>query len=236
MSTAVFTIVRNESIYLPIWLNYYRQFFKDLFVLDHNSTDGSTHGIAAVVIPVNNSACFDHCWMRDKVQYYQKELLETYDTVIFTEVDEILWYPLGLDKLPKGCHKCIGYDLIQMPEEPELNLDSVILEQRQYWQHNDYYDKTLISDIPLNWELGFHKSDPEGTLLEGLTLIHLKKMDYELARQRNEERAQWNWSQKDLENKWGYHNRLTGEEFKKFFYNGGTIQNISEEIKKSIRF
>ncbi|MGH3827327.1 MAG: RICIN domain-containing protein, partial [Pseudonocardiaceae bacterium] len=43
-SRAVLTIVRNENVFLPIWLHYYGQFFpaQDMYVIDHQSTDGST--------------------------------------------------------------------------------------------------------------------------------------------------------------------------------------------------
>ena len=41
---AAFTIVKNEPVMLPIWLSYYSKHFdlQDLYVLDHQSTDGST--------------------------------------------------------------------------------------------------------------------------------------------------------------------------------------------------
>ena len=41
---AVVTMVHNESVFLPIWLRYYSRFFapEDIYVLDNDSTDGST--------------------------------------------------------------------------------------------------------------------------------------------------------------------------------------------------
>jgi hypothetical protein len=40
---AAFTMVKNEKWFLPIWLNYYTKFIdeRDIYVLDHASTDGS---------------------------------------------------------------------------------------------------------------------------------------------------------------------------------------------------
>ena len=41
---AVFTIVKNENYFLPIWLKHYKRYFdnSDIYVLDHQSNDGST--------------------------------------------------------------------------------------------------------------------------------------------------------------------------------------------------
>ena len=40
---AVFTMVKNENYFLPIWLKHYKKFFsnEDIFILDHQSNDGS---------------------------------------------------------------------------------------------------------------------------------------------------------------------------------------------------
>src|SRR5436190_17272313 len=41
---AALTMVQNEAVFLPIWLRYYSRFFgpDDLYVLDHDTSDGST--------------------------------------------------------------------------------------------------------------------------------------------------------------------------------------------------
>ena len=48
-------MVYNEAVFLPIWLRYYSRFFApdDIYVLDHESTDGSTSGSGFVRIPVD---------------------------------------------------------------------------------------------------------------------------------------------------------------------------------------
>jgi hypothetical protein len=40
---AVFTIVQNENIFLPIWLKYYSKYFdpKDIYILNHDSNEES---------------------------------------------------------------------------------------------------------------------------------------------------------------------------------------------------
>ena len=56
MSRAVLTMVYNESVFLPIWLRYYSRFFapEDIYVLDHQSDDGSTNGGGFVRVPLEH--------------------------------------------------------------------------------------------------------------------------------------------------------------------------------------
>ena len=44
---AVFTIVKNEKLFLPIWIKHYKKFFDnyDIYILDHESNDDSTKNL-----------------------------------------------------------------------------------------------------------------------------------------------------------------------------------------------
>ena len=90
---AVFTTVKNESIFLPIWLRHYQQYFdnQDIYVLDHHSTDGSTLNLPVNVKTVANDYVNDHEWLVKIAQDFQKELLKEYECVVFAESDEILY-------------------------------------------------------------------------------------------------------------------------------------------------
>src|SRR4051812_32952538 len=61
---AVVTIVHNEALLLPIWLRYYSRFFRpdDIYVLDNDSSDGSTDGPGFVRVPAPSDRV-DHVWM-----------------------------------------------------------------------------------------------------------------------------------------------------------------------------
>src|SRR6516164_10454982 len=91
---AVFTIVQNEPIFLPLWLRYYREHFHmdDIFVLDHDCTCQTTIYPAQNVnrVPVHNGASFDHSWLLATVTAFQKFLFQSYEQVLFAEVDEIV--------------------------------------------------------------------------------------------------------------------------------------------------
>ncbi len=91
---AAFTIAHDEPVMLPIWLRYYGRFFApdDLFVLAHDTSDGSTDGLTGLcnVVPVHREAAFDHRWLRTVVEDFQAFLLRSYETVLFAEVDEFV--------------------------------------------------------------------------------------------------------------------------------------------------
>src|SRR5574343_1532600 len=98
--SAVFTICKNEEVFLPMWLKYYRQHFndEDIYILDHQSDDGSTDNLPSMInhIIVKQDLAFDHNWVTNTVKSKQQELLGQYDVVLFTEIDEIIWAEEGL--------------------------------------------------------------------------------------------------------------------------------------------
>jgi hypothetical protein len=136
---AVITMVHDEPVFLPLWLRYYARWFapEDIFVLDNETTDGSTDGPGFVRIPVVRDAV-DHEWMVRTIQGLQHELLDRYDVVLVTDVDEIVapvpeCGTLGeyLDAFDEEWVNCLGYEIIHMRDrEPPLDLGRPILDQR----------------------------------------------------------------------------------------------------------
>ena len=88
---AVFTIVREEAIFLPIWLRYYSAHFapEDIYVLHHvvpgGPEDSCCDGLACNVEQRPN-AFFDPAWLGRVVGAKQAELLLRYRAVLFAEV------------------------------------------------------------------------------------------------------------------------------------------------------
>jgi hypothetical protein len=206
--SAIFTIVKNENYFLPIWIKHYKKYFdeSDIYVLDHQSNDGSTENLKVNVVTVINELAFDHQWLVDTVQNFQKELLEKYQCVIFAESDELLYSienPLNLviENLINNPNQdyisCIGYEIIEMRDEKSLSLEDKIIENRNYWYKCPLYDKTLISKIPLSWIWGFHNVNGKPKLYtDGLYMAHLHRVDFELMLKRHEERSK-KWNLKD---------------------------------------
>lgn len=228
-SRAALTIVRNESLFFPIWLRYYSRFFApdDIYVLDHQSTDGSTSGEGFVRIPVEHDTV-DHRWMVRTMEAHQHELIQRYDVVLVTDVDEIVAPrpevgTLGdyIDRFGERFVNCLGYELIHMVDrEAPYDPSRPILEQRGYWFANDIYDKPAIATEPISWVPGFHRTDDLTMRTDpDLYLIHLHRMDYAICLDRHRYRRGREWNEDDVELGWASHNRIAGDaEFARWFY------------------
>lgn len=251
-----FTIVQNEDIFLEIWTNYYSKHIEpqDIFILNHDSStesslkklyDLSSKGFN--VIPVHRSESFNHTWLKDTVCRFQQFLLQSYKVVLFAECDELLItkenYTNHLTEYlqqasGKPHHCCCAYELVHYKdEEDELNLDKPILAQRNYWHRTPIYDKPLITNRPIEWVEGFHSSTNEELPLDiDLFLVHIHRIDYNLCKKKHQEQASRKWSEKDLEEKKGFQNRIfDGEEFDKWFYTTiGPKYDLPPHIKNAI--
>lgn len=226
---AAITIVHNEPVFFPIWLGYYSQFFapEDIYVLDHESDDGSTARDGFVRIPVTHETV-DHTWMVRTVEALQHELLQRYDVVLVTDVDEIVaplpeFGTLGdyIDGLQEDFVNCLGYELIHLVDrEPAFDPARKVLDQRGYWFASDIYDKPALATVPMRWHPGFHR-ELEGRMRPDpdLYLIHLHRMDYELCLARHRYRDGLAWNDHDVSLGWAGHNRITDEaQFARWFY------------------
>ena len=100
------------------------------------------------------------------MEEHQHELLDRYDVVLVTDVDEIVapgpeWGTLGdyIDRFDEEFVNCLGYELIHLVDrEAPFDPYRTVLEQRGYWFANDIYDKPALATEPLTWEPGFHRT------------------------------------------------------------------------------
>ena len=195
---AIFTLVHNEKHFLPLWVFYYSSLFgmENLYILDHESTDGSTNNLKCNVKIIRHNTLHDDDWMIEVLKEEQKRLLEEYDYVVCADADEFI-IP-DPDKYRNLSHYvdymkensidaicCFGHEVIhKRHEEPPLDWSKPILvDQRRYWIDIEAYDKPIIASKPLNWSLGRHidlskKIERD----EDLILVHLHRVDFEMCR------------------------------------------------------
>jgi hypothetical protein len=247
---AVFTIVQDDPINLAIWSSYYRRTYaaEDCYVLHHplpgeaarpdwvGDIQGMGAGRGFALVPVFREESFDHAWLRETVQAFQRFLLQSYDTVLFAEVDEIVAVDPGspirgglanyLDAFTAGavsCVRCTGHEVVHdyAVEGPIDHGLRPLLGQRTRWYRARQYDKTLLSRVPLTWVDGFHRVDRatpydmvarvrqavEDRPDPHLLLLHLHKLDFATAVARHERSASRKWSAKDSEAGLGFQNR-----------------------------
>jgi hypothetical protein len=226
---AIATIVHDESFFLPIFVGYYSQFFgpDDIYVLDHDSTDGSTKRDDIVRIPVSHDTV-DHVWMRDELQGLQHELLRRYKAVIVVDVDELVVPDprvgsLGdyLDTFTSDFVNCHGVEIVhEKDQEPAYDPSRPILQQRQYWKRNAWYDKPALACAPMEWIPGFHtRPDSRTNHDDNLYLVHLHRMDYDACLERHRRRRRVQWNKRDFDEGWATYNRIIDEEeFDRWFY------------------
>ena len=193
----IFCLARNESVFLPIWVGYYRRFFdpSDILVFDCKSVDDSAEKLSvarlAQVIPFEVPELVGFPMYTTLVCGIQRKLLELYETVVFTETDQILFHPAGLggylDSFNREGVCATGYEIHHRPEiEAPIDLSQPILSQRRFWHRNDTLDSPLIARIPLEWSssgllTASNVTDRDPNLL----VLHLQKMDYQTTFGRN---------------------------------------------------
>lgn len=221
--------MHNEPVFFPIWLGYYSRYFEpaDIYVLDHDSTDGSTTRDGYIRIPVTHDTV-DHRWMVQAIEEQQHRLLDHYDVVLVSDVDEIVAPRPGcgtlgdyMDCFEEEFVNCRGYELIHRADrEGPFDRSRMVLDQRSYWFANNIYDKPAIATVPMRWKPGFHRTiDGEMRPDPDLYMIHLHRMDYEICLARHRHRQTRAWNDYDLSVGWASHNRITDEqEFARWFY------------------
>eukprot|EP01040_Poterioochromonas_malhamensis_P007778 gene7778-8411_t len=181
---AVFTMVRNEATFLPLWIRYYERFVpsKDIWILDHNSTDGSTdrdkiaEGINVLKL-VGDVAFSPHYFLNRNIELFQQRLLRAgYSCVLFAEVDEFIVphpnsYPEGdlmtyfqdfRDNISYDTVTTNGFDVCHLSEgqiiEPDLDVNQNLIIQRNFWFPDILFGKSILTKIPVRYQPGFHSS------------------------------------------------------------------------------
>lgn len=181
-----------------VWLKYYSKYFDDLiiFVCGYENYDGykelSTVDKKYKYETIGGSDIYslDTHYMVFKKQ---KELVESYDWVIYTDLDEIVipssYYKDLRDYMLKSKKKqtfCAGYEVFM--DDSEVPIDygrPPILKQRKYWYKDETgsYNKPALSRVASDWAMGFHKirdmgdEDVRRISKTGLYLVHLKHIN-----------------------------------------------------------
>jgi hypothetical protein len=225
--------VKNEHVFLPIWLKYYSKYFnaEDIYVIDHDSDDGSLEECLKRykfnVIKVHHEFYSD-IWKCKTTYQKQAELLQRYEYVLFTDADEIVIpnpskYRDLKDYITRHDSDCVAssaYELIHLRErESPIDLSRPILEQRKYWYFNSFYNKSPLLRIPLErvYEKGAENCGYSRD--NDLWLFHLHKLDFDLCWDKHVKLAAQRWSPEDIKKGFSFQWRINDpEEFARFFY------------------
>jgi hypothetical protein len=265
----VFTIMNNEYEFFPIWLNYYSKFFEpqDIYVLDHNSDGEFFEQVQQLsregkfnLQRVYNYALFDHGWLQSTVTDYQHFLINSYNSTLFIEIDEIVatqpnskYKNIGhyMDEFNKSGLKAVradGFNIVSNPDgDKPLDPNVPVLQQRSRYKWDLSYCKPYIASIPLDYTGGFHStiSEQKATgetfgikeylIDKDLIAFHLHYIDINWTHQKNHRRSQDKWSTHDWQHGMGYQNKPKTIESEKnlflsFYYNSDKIPDNLRDI------
>lgn len=204
----VFTIVRNEPFFLPIWCDYYSKQFgeKNLYILNNSTSDGSVENAKhrwpnINIIDVPSREALLYAWTTEIAKSFQRTCLKAYDVVIFSDVDEFLIPSSKWNSLREFCEafrvgekdyvRAKGWSPIHQIDHEKPVKPGFLFEDRNAMWQTPHYDKTLISKIPLNWAKGIHTIyDNGGNKLSNdpiendLDLVHIRDVDFDHLLQR----------------------------------------------------
>lgn len=166
MSRAIISSVCERSFFHPLWQQYYAPFFEH---------------VETIPVPVLHD--FGETTARQN--RLLADLIQRHDVIMVVDIDEIVvpnprhYANLGeyLDRLKHDITGCVGYNVIQMPWEPEYNLSKGITQQREYWQRCIQYDKPVITRKLISFSPGGHRCNGDAEQDADLIMFHLRDAD-----------------------------------------------------------
>ncbi|KXV64946.1 hypothetical protein AD950_07490 [Gluconobacter oxydans] len=213
---AVVTMVYNEPEHLQLWRRHYGAQAGEAacYVIDHGSDDGSTEHLGQVnVVRIPRSPQDDERRTR-AIGKFCDSLLEWYDSVIYTDVDEILLAdPAFVPSLTEFALlnrspvvTATGFDVIHIPdEEASFDYSRPFSLQRRHLRFSSAMCKPVLTRIPITWAPGFHCCEEAvPSLAAPLFLFHLRYADLGSGLERLDRTRRQPWISEDV----GRHQRL----------------------------
>lgn len=198
---AAITMVRDERVMLPRWIAHYGREcgVANLFVIDDNTSDGSTTGLPCSVIriPSWGDKHFENTRMR-LVSNIAAGLLEAYDAVLFADADEFLVadpkrHDGLLDLVSKRSKLDVlaaqGLNVVHNPvREGTLDPERPVLGQRQWAKFIPLMCKPAIKRVAAPWVAASHGITVPFEIEPDLYMFHLKFAEREHLRMTGDHR------------------------------------------------
>lgn len=230
MKIAIITMVYNESLNLPMWVNHYSNQCpgSELYVIDHGSDISvreSQGGVNVLRIPRSD---FDERRRAELVSRLHNTLLLEFDWVFYTDCDELIVSAthgtiseaLAEEDNSVKSIVAVGMNLWhRIDEEKEFDRSRSISEQRQYATFEKFMCKPFTARVPISWIPGFHTSNLPPCFGSGYYQIHTKYIDHHEALERLALTSGLNWSSEALEKGWSSHQRVSAEKLTTKFKN-----------------
>jgi|LGOV01.1.fsa_nt_gb hypothetical protein len=195
---AAITTVRNDTIFLEKWVQYYgRQFgVKNLYVfIDGHDQPlpewlGEINTIVLPHLPLKRAKA--DARRAQMMSHLARGLFRYFDAVIVTDVDEFLIVDPNvnvtlaeylLQSKAKSTLSGLGLDVGQhLEQEPALDLRRPFLDQRHFAHLSSRYTKPIVAFRPVTWGSGMHRVKGRNFHIDpNLFLFHFGMIDYKLA-------------------------------------------------------
>ena len=195
MPIAAVTMAYNEADHLPIWARHYARHVgaRHCYVIDHGSSDNSTENLGEINVVRIPRSPQDNGRRTRFLSRFCASLLDWYDWVIYTDVDEIVLpdprlYPT-LERYcangPPEVVSAVGFNLHHLPDaEPPLDLARPVTEQRRWVRFSAAMCKLVLIRRPVEWAPGFHCASDAPVAFDRLFLFHLRWFDKDLGLKR----------------------------------------------------
>lgn len=217
--TVLLSLVYNEEILLPHFLQHYRHYVDKFVFFDGGSDDRTLEIIETEPgdIEINNFSvenADDENFLKMKNEFWKK-YRDVYDWVIIVDVDEFLIFP---EKLTGTIIKPVGFDIVDT-RQPTINDE--LLDEFTYGVRNELEDKCCMfsmKDIQeINYEPGAHKCNPKGNIIyQPSTLLHYRYLGLTNVLGRTALNG-LRLSEQNIQRGWGYHNLQSAKEKKEYF-------------------
>ena len=184
---AVLSLASNDDIFIKIFTDYYKKItdIENIFIIDHGSNFKSEYhncGAQFVKIPKGYESELNKVKF---IETFQRFLLTKYDWVIKVDLDELIIYKNGPENIKYYLENIstktiirptLGYNLIQNYHiEEDIDLSKPLTHQRKTMIYSSDYCKPSISNIPVNWSIGFHQCFNTNEVMpsDDFIMIHL---------------------------------------------------------------
>jgi hypothetical protein len=195
---AVVTMVYNEPDFLPVWARHYRTVLgaEHCYVIDHGSDDESIAASCPLQVARLPRSPLDEHWRADLVSTLCARLLERYEVVAYTDVDELLVADprrfndlVGLAAATEAdVLTAFGSNILEVPGDAPIDLDRPISAQRHWARPYSSLCKPVFIRRPVRWGPGFHYADA-ASHFGGLYLFHIAYADNAITARRQAKRC-----------------------------------------------
>jgi hypothetical protein len=194
---AVVTMVYNEPDFLPVWAAHYRAAVgsEHCYVIDHGSDDGSVDASGQFNLVRLKRSPLDEVWRAALVSHMCAGLLDRYDAVAYTDVDELLVVDRrrfsNLVDLSTSTEvdvlTAFGTNMLEVRGDAPIDLTRPITTQRRWTRPFSSLCKPALIRRPVHWSPGFHVANAPSHF-GGLYLFHIAYVDNGITARRQAKR------------------------------------------------